>query len=96
MIRGYQRVDFEFNPAKNKRKEPTPKKDDKDLFENLILEGSYLEYKPKHKSVTPTKSKDKNKQLQEIYNEFREFIDEDNKLFQVFIRNDMRKKKISS
>ena len=36
------------------------------------------------------------KELKEIYNEFWEFIDEDNKLFQVFIRKDMRRKKLSS
>ena len=99
MVRGYQRVDFEFEKTKTKEKilqYRTSKEEDKELFENLILEGNYLEYKPNHKIVTPTKSKDKKKELKEIYNEFREFIDEDNELFQVFIRNDMKRKKLSS
>ena len=93
-VRGYQRVDFEFNTIKNERKGPIPKKEDKDLFENLILEGNYLEYKPKHKTIILAKPKDKNKQLQTIYNEFWEFIDDDNNLFQDFVRNDMRRKKL--
>ncbi|MHA1913434.1 MAG: hypothetical protein ACW986_07580 [Promethearchaeota archaeon] len=93
-VRGYQRVDFEFNPVKNEGKEPSPQKDDKELFENLILEGNYLEYKPKHECVKQDKPKKKKKQLKEIYKEFWEFIDEDNELFQDFIKNDERRKKL--
>ena len=93
-VRGYQKVDFEFNPLKNEREEISLQKNDKDLFENLILEGNYLEYTPKHKKITPTKSKKQKKQLIEIYEEFWEFIDEDNKLFQGFIKNDGRRKNL--
>ncbi|MCK4371221.1 MAG: hypothetical protein KAW03_09150, partial [Candidatus Lokiarchaeota archaeon] len=50
-VRGYQRVDFEFEPNVNHEK-PSDfnnfKQDDNELFENLVLEGNYLEYKPKN------------------------------------------------
>ncbi|MHA2401152.1 MAG: hypothetical protein ACXADU_19985 [Promethearchaeota archaeon] len=91
-VRGYQKVDFELNPIKNEREDPSPRKSDKDLFENLILEGNYLEYIPKHKGIIPNKPRRKKKQLNEIYEEFWEFIDEDNKVFQDFIRKDSRRK----
>ncbi len=48
-IRGYQRVDFEFENKVSKKSKNTSEKfknDEKNLFENLILEGNYLEYKP--------------------------------------------------
>jgi hypothetical protein len=93
-VRGYQKVDFEFNPIKNETEEISPQKEDKDLFENLILEGNYLEYTPKQKEIGSDKPKIERKQLDEIYEEFWEFIDEDNKLFQDFIRNDERRKSL--
>jgi len=49
-VRGYQRVDFEFE-IQNKNKEKTIsskfKETEEDLFEDLILEGNFVEYKPK-------------------------------------------------
>jgi hypothetical protein len=94
MVRGYQRVDFEFETTKPKEKVSDSNRNEEDLFDNLILEGNYLEYKPKHRNETPTRTKDKNKELKEIYSEFWEFIDDDNKLFQVFIKKDMRRKNL--
>ncbi|MHA1932522.1 MAG: hypothetical protein ACW96X_08290, partial [Promethearchaeota archaeon] len=105
IVRGYQRVDFEFEKAKTQQKQRPKKnvKDDKELFENLILEGNYLEYKPDRKKNNDKKSKKqeiqlksekKNKQIKELYNEFWEFIDEDNEIFQDFIKNDNRRTKI--
>jgi len=102
-VRGYQRVDFEFEKDKPEEKSLQNRKNkpnDDELFENLILEGNYLEYIPNQKKenkdkreqkVLP-KSADRNLTLQEIYNEFWEFIDKDNKLFQGFIKNDIRRK----
>ena len=102
MVRGYQRVDFEFEKIKTDHKEESKSriKDDKELFENLFLEGNYLDYIPSRKQENKEsqeqeiqiKSEDKIKPLQEVYDEFWEFIDENNKTFQNFIRNDERRK----
>lgn len=99
-VRGYQRVDFEFENIKTEeeilQKRKNNKNDD-ELFNSLILEGDYLEF-------NPTKKKDDNNSqinytlkkkinlLEEIYNEFWEFIDEDNSLFQKYIKDDIRRK----
>jgi len=117
-VRGYQRVDFEFENAsvrKNKLNSENLKNNDKDLFENLILEGNYLEYRPKRiksdkdnqnnnyrvNNQTKNEKKHQNKQnnsknikmtLQDIYDEFWEFIDDDNELFREFIIRDPRRK----
>ncbi len=106
MVRGYQRVDFEFEKIKTEQKQESKSciKDDKELFENLFLEGNYLEYTPYRKQENKEfkeqeiqiKSEDKIKTLQEVYNEFWEFIDENNKNFQDFIRNDKRRNKYFS
>jgi hypothetical protein len=106
-IRGYQKVDLELeqNNVKNLRngvKAFNPvEEDDKELFENIILEGNSLEYCPlnyngmekktsKKAEIVPRK---KEMTLKEIYEEFWEFIDEDNEEFQKFIINDKRRKK---
>ncbi len=105
MVRGYQRVDFEFEKIETEQKQESKSciKDDKELFENLILEDNYLEYKPnwnKNKSKASQKqevqiiSVKKNKPIQELYNEFWEFIDEKNEIFQDFIKNDKRRNNI--
>ncbi len=103
MVRGYQRVDFEFEKTKTEHKQK-PKnhiKDDKELFENLILEGNYLEYNPKgnkgnnkksQKQKIQNKSSKNFKSIQELYDEFWEFIDDDNAQFQEFIKRDVRRK----
>jgi hypothetical protein len=94
-------VDFEFEKKKTEQKKQSKNyvKDDKELFENLILEGNYLEYNPNRKNEiknfqeheTQIKSEDKSKSLHELYNEFWEFIDEKNELFTEFIKNDKRR-----
>ena len=102
MVRGYQRVDFEFEttrPKKKKSQVKVSKVDDKHLFENLILEGDYLEYRPIQKVDHDSKEKQNSNHssenikltLKEIYDEFWEFIDEDNSVFQDYIKNDIRK-----
>jgi len=101
-VRGYQRVDFEIENHLNQEKPldlSNVKKDDNALFENLILEGNYLEYNPKETNHNKKKSlKNQNVQsqdnkmtLEEIYNEFWEFIDEDNEQFRDLIEKDMRR-----
>jgi len=104
-VRGYQRVDFEFEKIRTEEKRlqnRKNKRNDDELFENLILEGNYLEYNPNQKQenkdkreqkVLP-KSSDTNLTLQEIYNEFWEFIDEDTEQFQEFIKCDIRRKNL--
>ncbi|MFX1426875.1 MAG: hypothetical protein ACFFBE_10515 [Promethearchaeota archaeon] len=90
MVRGYQRVDFEFEKVKTVDETLQDfKRHENDLFENLILEGNYLKYKPGEASRNH--KIDKKLTLKEIYNEFWEFIDEDNTLFQTFIKNDVRR-----
>ena len=104
-VRGYQRVDFEFEKIKTeeqKLQNRENKTNDDELFENLILEGNYLEYTPKQEKENKVVKKQKvqddpiqeNKSLQEIYNEFWEFIDEDNERFQEFIKYDVRRKNL--
>lgn len=92
-VRGYQRVDFEFETAETKEKGNLRR--DKDLFDNLILEGNYLEYKPKKNRTqnVPITSCHNKRSLEDIYDEFWEFIDVDNTVFQEFIEKDKRRKK---
>lgn len=90
-VRGYQKADFEFD--KNEKDDQNDKtlkytEDDSELFENLILDGNYLEWNPQKKV------ENKEKSLEEMYDEFWEFIDEDNTEFQEFIIKDKRRKKL--
>jgi len=101
-VRGYQRVDFEIENHLNQINNSNHseyRQDDIELFENLILEGNYLEYKPKkiQKKINNNpknqriNSQKKNMSLEDIYNEFWEFIDENNEKFRVFINKDLRR-----
>ena len=93
-VRGYQKVDFEFN---NPKKENSSLRDykqvDDELFENLVLEGNYLEYRPKvmRNNKDQKDSHKSNMSLKDIYDEFWEFIDENNEKFKVFIDKDLRR-----
>lgn len=102
-VRGYQRVDFEFESKSNQKNSSNNKKNDQkdsDLFGNLILEGNYLEYRPKGNSnntYDTQKNQNNNSQkkkmsLEDIYNEFWEFIDETNEKFRIFINKDLRRR----
>ncbi len=91
-VRGYQKVDFEV--AEQPSKSLT--NDDDELFNNLVVEGNFVNY-----NASSTKDDDKNvdlsiKQkemtLKEIYEEFWEFIDEDNHEFREFIIKDKRRR----
>lgn len=87
----------------NKKEGP----DDEHLIKNLICEGNYLKYDPeesaskiedndsqlKHHSEFSADSlcTQKNKSLEQIYEDFWEFIDDDNEAFQRFIVRDERR-----
>ena len=101
-VRGYQKVDFEF--SNNLIQESSSefsyiKNDDKELFENLVFEGNYVEYRPKKNESNENKSTRNQKNispkkkmtLKEIYNEFWELIDDNNEKFKELIKNDLRR-----
>ncbi|UCC20571.1 MAG: hypothetical protein JSV62_04600 [Promethearchaeota archaeon] len=101
-VRGYQRVDFEFenkSTQENISDSNNHKKEDIDVFEDLILEGNYLEYRPKKIAnnrnnilkIQSGYSHKKKMSLEDIYNEFWEFIDENDERFRVFINKDLRR-----
>ncbi len=101
-VRGYQRVDFEFESKTSQEKNSNSrnsKKNEDDFFKDLILEGNYLEYKPKisknkekrHSKSNSIKSQKKKMSIKEIYNEFWEFIDDCNENFRDLIVHDSRR-----
>ena len=101
IVRGYQKVDFEFESQKPIKPNADIKifsKNDDELFENLILEGNYVEYKPRREtnrdSRPPPNISEKIKgkrNLKDIYEEFWEFIDDKNLKFKDFIEKDKRR-----
>ena len=105
IVRGYQKVDFEFEPKKSLK----PKADanlfnenDDEFFENLIVEGNYVEFNPKRKnnrdSRPPPKDTEKNtgkRSLKEVYDEFWEVINDNNVEFKDFIEKDKRRIKLN-
>ncbi len=108
-IRGYQKVDFELNQdnsieLSNGVKAFNRKEERKDnLFENIILDGNSVKSKSSYHvnsdddsdSKREIVTKSKVATLKEIYEEFWEFIDEDNEKFQKFIINDKKRKTLS-
>ncbi|MHA2040060.1 MAG: hypothetical protein ACW972_00620 [Promethearchaeota archaeon] len=108
-VRGYQKVDFELNhdnstELSNGIKAFHLKKEKKSSsFEHIALDDK-SEKTMLFNSVNKAEDFDSNKiniskpkihTLKEIYEEFWEFIDEDNEKFQNFIRNDKKRKKLS-
>ena len=103
-VRGYQKVDFEFENKEDQKKHADIQLfsgSDDELFDNLILEGNYVGYRPdvKDNNVLKQKSNDsKNheckRSLKSIYNEFWEFIDDNNSEFKEFISKDKRRLKL--
>jgi hypothetical protein len=101
-VRGYQRVDFELekkSSRSNNSDSEDSKRNEDDFFENLILEGNYLEYKPKISNNNFKMSQEKNDKkfqkkkmsIKDIYNEFWEFIDDNNEDFRELIILDSRR-----
>ena len=108
-VRGYQKVDFELNhdnstELSNGVKAFNRKIEEKgNHFENIILDSNAMKTKSpnivNNAEVTDSKlatvPKRKIATLKEIYEEFWEFIDEDNEKFQDFIRNDKNRNNLS-
>lgn len=95
-VRGYQKVDFEIENKSNQENDSNFcnfRKNDNELFENLVLEGNFVKYIPKIKKTEnhKTPSYQNKMTLEEIYNEFKEFIDEDNEKFKKFIDKDSKR-----
>ena len=123
VVRGYQRVDFEFCEDKIEDKEdPFTSLKDKDnkLFDEIHFQGNHLEYNPQETQTENMEDQNKKEEtlekekpqqlkqeeqrneppkrkemtLEEIYDEFWEFIDENNHEFREFIVKDPRRGKI--
>lgn len=90
-VRGYQKVDFELKAESGIK---SSKDNEDDLFDNLVMEGNYLEWKPNLNSKS--KIKEPEMTIKDIYDEFWELIDETNEEFKEFIKNDKRRKILKS
>jgi len=103
-VRGYQKVDFEFENKEDQKKHVDIqlfRGNENELFDRLILEGNYVEYRPDVKKINVLKQKSQEnkkdegkRSLKEIYNEFWEFIDDNNSDFKEFISKDKRRQKL--
>ncbi len=104
VVRGYQKVDFEFKAKKlvdSKADVKLFNENDDELFERLIFEGNYIEFNPKRKinrdSRPPPITTEINKgkrNVKDIYDEFWEFINDNNVDFKKFIEKDKRRLKL--
>ncbi|MHA1508188.1 MAG: hypothetical protein ACTSO6_05725 [Promethearchaeota archaeon] len=103
-VRGYQKVDFEFESKKDQKKHAGIQLfngNENELFDHLIVEGNYVGYRPDVKKSNIMKQKsnnskklENNRSLKEIYDEFWEFIDDNNTEFKDFISKDKRRLKL--
>jgi len=106
VIRGYQKVDFLLNHKKNKQSKFDSKNhfvNSLELYKSNDLDKNNpitIPRKPENnnkKKIVEIKANEKSKMtLTEIYDEFWEFIDENNETFQKFILKDKRRRLISS
>ncbi|MHA2005885.1 MAG: hypothetical protein ACXABO_00110 [Promethearchaeota archaeon] len=105
-IRGYQKVDFELNQDNSvklrngvkafSQKEPK----NYEHFESVIFDSKNVKYKPVNSEDYERGDKLKIRRvpkrddmtLKEIYEDFWEFIDDNNEIFHKFIINDKRRK----
>ncbi len=100
-VRGYQKVDFEFENKEDQKKQADIQLfsgSEDELFDHLILEGNYVGYRPNVKDTKDLKQKsndskkhENKRNLKEIYDEFWEFIDDNNSEFKDFISKDKRR-----
>ncbi len=103
-VRGYQKVDFELTRPKNNKtalNKSANENSDSELFNSILYDGNYVKYQPlkhqeNHTSVTEVKSelqvRYKNS-LKEIYEDFWEYIEDDNLEFKQFIEKDPRRRR---
>ena len=106
VIRGYQKVDFQLNHKKDKQDKFDSKNhfvNSLDLYKSNVLDKTKPKAIPRKpdnynkKKFVDIKANNKSKMtLTEIYDEFWEFIDENNETFQKFILKDKRRRLISS
>ncbi|NVM36717.1 MAG: hypothetical protein HWN81_14065 [Candidatus Lokiarchaeota archaeon] len=108
-IRGYQKVDLELNQENSNKLKNGVKvfklieKKNNNLFKELMLEGDTVKYQPLNSDEGMEKStsqqeiilKRKKMTPKEIYEEFWEFINDNNENFLEFINKDTRRKKSS-
>ena len=101
-IRGYQKVDFQLNNnEQHKLYSQNSFVNSLDLYHSNVLgkdKSNYISNKPdicKNKKLVDIKTSIESKMtLKEIYNEFWEFIDDNNETFQKFILKDKRRRLI--
>ncbi|MBY8992831.1 MAG: hypothetical protein KGD58_18955, partial [Candidatus Lokiarchaeota archaeon] len=103
-VRGYQKVDFEFEKSNDKKERADIQLfsgSENELFDHLIVEGNYIGYTPDMKKINVLKQKSNEikkhegkRSLKEIYDEFWEFIDDNNSEFEEFISKDKRRLKL--
>lgn len=120
IVRGYQRVDFEFSDDMIKEKEDpftNLRENDRKIFNEINFQGNYVEYDPQETQKNDEDNQNKNEDtlekeepqqlkreeqseespkrkemtLEEIYDEFWEFIDDNNHEFREFIIKDPRR-----
>jgi len=101
-IRGYQKVDFELNNENSKKLRngvkafKQPEKEDKPVFKTIVYEDENLKVEENKKLAQEVKIEKKKKTMREIYEEFWEFIEADNEIFQQFIVTDKRRQNFLS
>lgn len=104
-IRGYQKVDFQLNSGdikEDKRLKPSYKDhfvNSLDLYQSIKSENKESKdsserpnYKKRTTNFEENFNKKNNMTLQEIYEEFWEFIDDKNEIFRKFIINDKKRR----
>ena len=104
VIRGYQKVDFQLNHKKDKQDKFDSKNhfvNSLELYKFNVLDKNKPKTIPRKpdkynkKKIVDIKANNKSKMtLTEIYDEFWEFIDENNETFQKFILKDKRRRLI--
>jgi len=107
-IRGYQKVDFQLNPGdekKDKRLKPSYKEhyvNSLDLYQSINSEKSTSidrsekpKFEKKESYFEENFNKKHNMTLEEIYDEFWEFIDDSNEIFSKFIIMDKKRRTLS-
>ncbi|MFW9821718.1 MAG: hypothetical protein ACFFE4_02205 [Candidatus Thorarchaeota archaeon] len=96
-VRGYQKVDFELNQDNSAELRNGVKvfngKRNKNVnhFENITIDYRQKVFSNKKNESNITNYRN----LKDIYEEFWEFIGDDNEKFQIFIRNDIKRKNLS-
>jgi hypothetical protein len=107
-VRGYQKIDFEVKAKqiKDQKKIESNKETsnfaDNELFENLIMEGNYIEYTPENLISNDLNANSRRKNdlvirkemtLEQIYELFWDLIDDNNREFKELIVKDKKRRK---